>query len=487
MANVTPRKNKDGEIISFRVRVSRGYDAQGKKLKPFETSWRPDPAKTEKQNQKALDAFVHEFEMLCKAGLAADSRQKFQTYAEYCLDLWERNQTLKAGTLDIYIRRSIRVFAGIGHIKLFELKPQHLNAFYEQLMQSGIRTGKDKAVIRPDVDLKAIAGSVIPAGISAGTFQKACKGVTISAESAGKIAAALECSAADLFSIQTDDRPLSASTVKGYHTFISAVLHQAVCEQLIPANPADRATLPKMTDKKEVGTYTPEQLAAILQAAESQPLKWKTLIHLLLATGCRRGEIIGLTWNAVDWTHNRIHIEQTVSYNKQRGVYVDSTKTAKAVRWIQLPPQTAQLLHEYREQYYKPLKSAAGKNWNADSDFIFVQDSGEHIGSVMHPHSVNKYLTAFSASHDLPHIHPHKFRHSAASMLFYAGVDAVSIAGLLGHSSPTITESLYAHFIADIQSRAAQCIGNQIYMTTNAKQNEQSDVQQEQQPTEKTG
>lgn len=382
--------------------------------------------------------------------------------------------------------------------RMLKLTSEHIQYVFDCLARTTSKIGNIKAylltalynapatIVKPDIDLKAITGSADLAGISAGTFQKACKGATISAESAGKIAAAVGQNVTDLFTIETDNRPLLASTVKSYHTFISAILHHAVCEQLIPANPADRVTLPKRADKKEVGTYTPQQLAAILQAAESQPLKWRALIHLLLATGCRRGEIIGLEWSAVDFDRSRIHIVQTVSYNKQRGVYVDTTKTAKAVRWIQLPPQAVQLLQEYREQYYKPLKKAAGANWYHGSDFVFVQDS-KNIGAVMHPHSVNKYLTAFSESHDLPHIHPHKFRHSAASMLFYAGVDPVSIAGLLGHSSPTITESLYAHFIADIQSRAAQCIGNQIYMTSNTRQTDQTDEQQEQPPTAKTG
>jgi integrase len=422
MASITPRKNKHGEIISYQVRVSDGYNADGSRRKSHIATYHPEPGMTEKQIEKGVNEFAVNFEQQCRAGLIGDSKQKFQTYAEYCFGLWERNQTLKESTLFLYHRHSVRVFAGIGHLKISDIRPQHLNAFYEQLQTPGIRLDKD-------------------------------------------------------------DKPLSASTIKSYHTFISAVLHQAVCEQLIPANPANRATLPKQTDKKQVDTFQPAQLAAILQAAESQPLKWKLLIHLLLATGCRRGEIIGLTWSAIDWTHNRIHITQTVSYNPQHGVFADSPKSKKAVRWIQLPPQTVQLLQEYREQYYLPLKAAAGKSWNADTDFVFVQDSGEHIGSVMHPHSVNQFLTAFSDSHDLPHIHPHKFRHSAASMLFYAGVDSVSIAGLLGHASPTITESIYAHLVEDVQSRAAQCIGNQIYMTANSKQNEQSDEQQ----TIKTG
>ena len=81
MASISKRTDKSGNIVSYRIRVSRGYSATGEKLKPYETTFKPESGMTQKQIEKSLNAYAVEFEKLCKAGLAADSRQKFQTYA----------------------------------------------------------------------------------------------------------------------------------------------------------------------------------------------------------------------------------------------------------------------------------------------------------------------------------------------------------------------------------------------------------------------
>ena len=90
MAYIQERKNKEGKIISYSVRVSRGYDANGKQLKPYSATFRPDPQKSDRQNKKALDKFVIEFEEQCRSGIVLDSKQSFAEYCEYVIKLKER-------------------------------------------------------------------------------------------------------------------------------------------------------------------------------------------------------------------------------------------------------------------------------------------------------------------------------------------------------------------------------------------------------------
>lgn len=71
---------------------------------------------------------------------------------------------------------------------------------------------------------------------------------------------------------------------------------QAEKEMLIPYNPAAKATPPKADDH-----FQPEEIARIWEALEGEPIKWKTMVHLFLVTGCRRGEVLGLKWDKVDW------------------------------------------------------------------------------------------------------------------------------------------------------------------------------------------
>ena len=68
MANISERKNKDGKVISYRIRVSRGYAPDGKKLKPYEMTWKPSSDMSARQIQKELQRQVTLFEEECRNG-----------------------------------------------------------------------------------------------------------------------------------------------------------------------------------------------------------------------------------------------------------------------------------------------------------------------------------------------------------------------------------------------------------------------------------
>lgn len=76
----------------------------------------------------------------------------------------------------------------------------------------------------------------------------------------------------------------------------------------------------------------------------------------------------------------------------------------------------------------------------------------------MHPDSVGKWLTKFCKRHDLPHINPHAFRHTMASMLYYNGMDSVSISKRLGHAQVSTTSDIYAHVIAEADKKNADIL-----------------------------
>ncbi|MBO5449296.1 MAG: site-specific integrase [Ruminococcus sp.] len=476
MANITPRKNKSGEIVSYRIRVARGYTAQGEKLKPYERTWKPDKGMTKRQVEKELNRQAALFEEQCKQGLTGDSKQKFGAYAAYVLDLKEQRGELRHHTVVRYRELLKRINAGIGHIKLQDLRPQHLNQLYEQLGKNGLRKDAQKAIVKDGVKLSDM---IHKAGfsnvelflkeqvhLSVATYRNAANGKSVTLESANKLATALDTDVKKLFNLVTDSRPLSSKTVREHHVLIHLILEQAVREMIIPFNTADRATPPK-ADKPKANYFEQDEITAILQAAESIPLKWKTILHLMLVTGGRRGEVLGLTWDCIDFTFSRIHIEKTVNYEADVGIYVDTTKTDKSTRWIKLPANTMQLLHQYKTEYYDPLRTVSSKSWTVikdkngmiHNDFLFVQDSGENIGAPMHPDSVTGYCNNFSDKYNLKHINPHAFRHSAASLLYFAGMDTISISSYLGHAAPSTTQNLYAHVMQEAESRIAAAMG----------------------------
>ena len=284
-----------------------------------------------------------------------------------------------------------RIYPVIGHIKLCDLRVDHLNDLYTALSKDGLnkRTG-------------------------------------------GK---------------------LSSKTIIEHHRLISAVLEQAFKERLIVFNVAKQAQLPRI-EKKEVNYFQVEQIEAIRNALENEPPKWKMLIHLLLITGARRGEILGLKWDKIEFDKNRLYICNNILYSADRGIYEDTPKTEKSKRYVTLPTETISALKEYKTtQLQEFLKNGIPYNING---FVFTQADG----TAMHPDSVTNYLNKFSKKYNLPHINAHAFRHTMASLLYFNGIDSVSISKRLGHAQVSTTANIYAHIMEEADQRNADILSD---------------------------
>ena len=278
----------------------------------------------------------------------------------------------------------------------------------------------------------------------------AVKGEQVSRDAAEAISAALKVNA---FKMEETARTLSAKTILEHHRLISTVLEQAVKEGLVPFNVAGRATLPK-AEHKEVNYFQPDQIAAIRDALEQEPIKWRTITHLLLITGARRGEVLGLKWDKVDFSKNQIYVCNSVLYSPDVGIYESTPKTERSKRYITLPTETMQLLRQYRA--WQSAERLRLGEYYQNQDFVFSQDTG----GPMHPDSVTDWLSKFSKRHGLPHINPHAFRHTMASMLYFNGVDSVSISKRLGHAQVSTTANIYAHVMEAADQKNADILAD---------------------------
>lgn len=238
---------------------------------------------------------------------------------------------------------------------------------------------------------------------------------------------------------------LSAKSVSEYHGLIRTTLKQAVKEEILSQNVALFAERPKIV-KKEVDYFQKDEVIKILEAADKEDIKHKTLIYLFAYSGCRRGEIAGLRWEDVDFNNKTIHICNNVLYTPEDGVYEDTPKTKNSNRIIVVPDILIELLRELRKEV-------------PEAKYILSN------GKPIHPDSINTYLTRFSKKYELPHISSHAFRHTMASLLYSEGLDPVSISSRLGHARVSITSDIYAHRIngQDIKSSEtlAQLFGEQ--------------------------
>ena len=246
---------------------------------------------------------------------------------------------------------------------------------------------------------------------------------------------------------------LSARSIKKHAPILNQVFEQAIIAGLITNNPAAVVPLPKQEKEEPKGKFmTAEEANQMLEAFRGHELQ--PLVYITLYYGLRRSEVLGLKWEDVSFEYNRIHICRNILYTKERGVYEDTPKTENSTRYISIPADImAELRHHRAWQASERLRLGT---YYENQGFVFAQDNGKPL----HPCSVTSWLRKFSDRHGLPHLNPHGFRHTMASMLIYNGVDPVTVSHRLGHDQVSTTTDIYSHMISDADSRSADIIAD---------------------------
>lgn len=237
------------------------------------------------------------------------------------------------------------------------------------------------------------------------------------------------------------------ATVIKVYTVLNSLFKMAYLSDVIPKNPMDKVERPKQRKDEvrpaEPEAYTIEEVQHIFACLEKEPPKWKALIRLLVDTGIRRGECCGLQWKDIDFKENTITITGNLCYTAEKGVYLDVPKNGKT-RTIDVDPDILGLLQQLRVQQVER---------GVISPFVFIQNSS---AEPMHPQTPTRYLKKFSERYGIDDLHPHKLRHSFASIAITNGADIASISEKLGHSDKAITLRMYTHADAESMRRASQ-------------------------------
>ena len=208
----------------------------------------------------------------------------------------------------------------------------------------------------------------------------------------------------------------------------------AIHQKLLAHNPAEGCALPRL-ERKEMHTLTADQLSAFLREAKNTGVF--EMYYLELATGLRRGELLGLKWQDVDFNQGTITVRRQIG--RINGVVTEGPlKTKNAYRVIPLGEQAVAVLHSQKE------KTA--------SEYVFPSPSGGPIS----PDSVRNMLRRVLKRAGLPYVRFHDLRHTFATLALQNGVDVKTVSGMLGHFSAGFTLDTYAHVTTVAQRDAAQ-------------------------------
>jgi integrase len=271
--------------------------------------------------------------------------------------------------------------------------------------------------------------------------------------------------------MQNQHAKVSAVSANKCRDVLSRALRQAVHDDLISKNPCEATKPLKVTPRQDV-LWSNDETMLFLSAARVHRLY--AAFYLALATGMRRGEVLGLRWQ--DLEGDTLYVRQNL-ISLAGSIAFSTPKTQSSTRRIMLDPETVATLEEHRLKQLSETKKL-GESWQDEKHLGLVFTS--EVGTPLHPRNFDrawfvlqtKTRTAYeklgqseeeqrarakqvAEGKVLPHIRFHDLRHMHVSLLNKAGVDARTIADRIGHTDPAFTLKRYAHVFEDQRKAAA--------------------------------
>lgn len=386
----------------YEIAVFCGLDSCGKRIYRY-SYWTPEPGMTPKQIEKELERQKTLFENKVKTGEVLDSTVYFRDFADRWMEEYAKPR-LAPKTFQRYQDYLKRIIPAIGHIKLADLRPMHLNAFYKNLAEPGIkRQGKrDKN---------------------------------------GKL---------------LEQKPLAPKTIQEHHRLISKILNTAVRWELLNRNVAERADPPKVPYHEQ--EYLNEmEIKRMLFLLNREPIQYRTMITLLVFTGMRRGELCGLEWKDINFDDQTIRICRSSQYIGDKKFITKEPKTKSGIRKISVGDAVCLLLKEYKK-YQEQIREDAGDQWE-ETDRLFTQRNGKPI----YPDTITDWFPKFLSRCELPKVTIHSLRHSNATLMIAEGVDIRTVSNRLGHAQTSTTLNIYAHALKsrdrDVAEKLDEALG----------------------------
>lgn len=240
---------------------------------------------------------------------------------------------------------------------------------------------------------------------------------------------------------------LSAASVRLAYKVLHQALEKAVGLGYLAKNPASGCELPRL-EQKEIHPLDDQQAAALLKAARGHDLEH--LVFVALFTGCRLSELLGLTWDAVDFDLGTITINKQLarSIHRQAGPFI-SPKNGKARTITPAPSVLAALRRQRSSQAEAQLK--AGPLWDNPHQLVFTDELGGPMDQWKADHSFRAIITAAG----LEGVRFHDLRHTYAVNAIRAGDDIKTIQGNLGHATAVFTLDRYGHFTERMKQDSA--------------------------------
>lgn len=244
-------------------------------------------------------------------------------------------------------------------------------------------------------------------------------------------------------------KPVSAKTVTHARSLLYGALQWAVTMQLVAMNACSVVEAPKVR-RSDAKALPASEVAKLLATASGT--RWGPFVTLALAIGARRGELLAIRWESVDLARRTVTIGASISQTRAGGLAVKGTKS-DVVRTIPLSRVALEALQKQRALQAAD-KLRAGQHY-VDAGFVFADE----LGGCLSPMAATNAYARLARKAGISSTRLHDTRHTVATTLLTSGVDVRTTAGVLGHSSPVVTMTTYAHLLSDVQRDAVDRLG----------------------------
>lgn len=439
MATIKRIEGKKG--VTYKITVSNGYGVDGKQIR-VSTTLKPT-AKTEKAQEKEAYKYAAIFEKQVEDGKYAKGNSlKFcDFYQQWETSFGKLLTPYQYETVKMTIEREFMPY--IGHLKLTEIRPMVLLTIKDNM----------------------------------------------------------------------ENRGLKPASIKKYFSGLSSILQRAYTLELIENNPCNRLAFAQIEKDGKIHTFSLEQINVLYDLLENGidvhypekqrkngriipahdehidiPTQFKAYYHLAIMCGFRRSEMIGLTWNDIDFNRREISINHATSTAKSKGGMFDKeTKSKASNRIAGLPEGCVPILKEWKAEQMQ-LCRTLGSAWRGvpvehfEDQYVFIQANGKQMylstpyGKLKdiikyHNQSMNyqaalcpdPVTASLYTSKLLPDITLHDLRHCFASIGLNIGIDLATISEMEGHYDPSVTAKNYIHSVPGAKRAAVEALNKAVY------------------------
>ena len=244
-----------------------------------------------------------------------------------------------------------------------------------------------------------------------------------------------------------DGKSLSIKSVRNIHGAVHVALETAVTWGLLKLNPASPCKLPPAPKREAIAL----DFSASRRLLETAADHWLAdFLRVDIACGCRRGEMLALTWKNVNLEAGCVTISKSLEQTKA-GLRVKETK-GRNIRTVTLPQDAPEALERVRAVQQDERRKMFGPEYRADLDLVFCHPDGDYI----RPDTVTKAVRRIAKKAGFAGVSLHTLRHSNGSQLLSAGVPLPVVSKRLGHTDIYTTARVYAHALAGDESSAAE-------------------------------